>query len=491
MKDLHELEVLLRSKTPLIVVETHEERRILVLLIQIAVKHRQPLFRWTATDGLQRADVELEPQRMNSRPEELLGHIKATTSDGIYVLMDFHPYLDEPLNIRQLKDIALRRDIHQTIVLVSHALKIPPEMLPFCARFELSVPDAETLERIVREEAREWAQANTSRRITTDRATLDRVVQNLQGLSLEDARRVARSAIANDGTLTESDLDDIQREKFELLSREGVLSFEPDTSRFSNIGGLDRLKQWLDIRRNVFTGNESVPGLDAPKGIVLLGVQGCGKSLAAKAVAGVWGVPLLRLDFGSLFNKFYGETERNLRESLKTAEAMTPCVLWIDEIEKGISSDDMDGGTSRRVFGTFLTWMAEHRASVFIVATANEIDSLPPELVRKGRFDEIFFVDLPDPETRKQILSIHLLQRELDPNEFTLVELARQCDGFSGAEIEQAVVSAMYTAHAQNCQLGSAHLTEEMARTQPLSVVMAERIARLRDWASSRTVPAH
>ncbi len=491
MKDLNELELLLKSKTPLIVVETHEERRVLILLIQIALKLMHPLFRWTATDGLQRADLEMEAQRMNSRPEDVLGHIKATTFDGIYVLMDFHPYLDEPLNVRQLKDIALRRDVTQTIVLVSHELKIPPEMQPFCARFELSVPDAETLERIVREEARDWAQANTSRRISTDRATLDRVVQNLQGLSLEDAHRVARAAISNDGTLSESDLDDIQRAKFELLSQEGVLDFEPDTAAFSNIGGLDSLKQWLDIRSSVFTGKVSVPGLDRPKGIVLLGVQGCGKSLAAKAVAGVWGVPLLRLDFGSLFNKFYGETERNLRESLKTAEAMSPCVLWIDEIEKGISTDDTDGGTSRRVLGTFLTWMAEHQGNVFIVATANEIEALPPELVRKGRFDEIFFVDLPDPETREEILSIHLQQRQLDADTFAIDSLVQQCDGFSGAEIEQAVVSAMYTAHAQNCQLGSAHLMEEMARTQPLSVVMAERIERLRDWASGRTVPAH
>ena len=276
-----------------------------------------------------------------------------------------------------------------------------------------------------------------------------------------------RAAISNDGTLSESDLDDIQRAKFELLSQEGVLDFEPDTAAFSNIGGLDSLKQWLDIRSSVFTGKVSVPGLDRPKGIVLLGVQGCGKSLAAKAVAGVWGVPLLRLDFGSLFNKFYGETERNLRESLKTAEAMSPCVLWIDEIEKGISTDDTDGGTSRRVLGTFLTWMAEHQGNVFIVATANEIEALPPELVRKGRFDEIFFVDLPDPETREEILSIHLQQRQLDADTFAIDSLVQQCDGFSGAEIEQAVVSAMYTAHAQNCQLGSAHLMEEMARTQP------------------------
>ena len=229
--------------------------------------------------------------------------------------------------------------------------------------------------------------------------------------------------------------------------------------------------------------------LDTPKGVMLLGVQGCGKSLAAKAVAGTWGVPLLRLDFGTLYNKFHGETERNLRESLKTAEAMAPCVLWIDEIEKGVGTSNTDGGTSHRVLGTLLTWMSEKKTAVFLVATANDIESLPPELVRKGRLDEIFFVDLPTDEVRASIFAIHLKNRDLDPKSYDVLQLSEATNGFSGAEIEQAVVSAYYSAHAQNVGLAMAHILNEIKQTRPLSIVMAEKIAYLKNWAADRTVP--
>jgi SpoVK/Ycf46/Vps4 family AAA+-type ATPase len=263
-----------------------------------------------------------------------------------------------------------------------------------------------------------------------------------------------------------------------------------DRVSMDDVAGLVRLKTWLQQRRTVFLAPEAPPGLDAPKGLLLLGVQGGGKSLAAKAVAGAWHVPLLRLDFGVLYNKYYGETERNLRQALKTAAVMAPCVLWIDEIEKGLAVDDNEGGPSKRVLGTLLTWMAEREEKVFLVATANDITALPPELLRKGRFDEIFFVDLPDHEVRTAIFSIHLRKRDQDAGGFDLEALAIASEGFSGAEIEQAVVSALYTAHARNESLSSAHIQEEIANTRPLSVLMAEKIAYLRAWASERTVPA-
>ncbi|MGD8672638.1 MAG: AAA family ATPase, partial [Thiogranum sp.] len=269
----------------------------------------------------------------------------------------------------------------------------------------------------------------------------------------------------------------------------GALSFELDTAAFGDVGGLDRLKRWLLQRREVFLEPDST--LDPPRGILLVGVQGGGKSLAAKAVAGLWQLPLLRLDFGTLYNKFFGETERNLRSSLATAEAMAPCVLWVDEIEKAIASGDYDSGTSKRVLGTLLTWMAERRAPVFLVATANRIDNLPPELVRKGRLDEIFFVDLPDTPTRLKIFEIHLAKRDHAPHDFELMRLATASEGFSGAEIEQAVVAGLYLAREQGEKLTTAHLLTELAQTRPLSVVMAEQLAALRAWAAQRTVPAN
>jgi SpoVK/Ycf46/Vps4 family AAA+-type ATPase len=277
--------------------------------------------------------------------------------------------------------------------------------------------------------------------------------------------------------------------KYELLNRGGALQFEYDTARFSDVGGLTRLKEWLSRRKSVFRGDNSVAHLDPPKGILLLGIQGCGKSLAAKATAGIFGVPLLRLDFGAIYDKYHGETERKLRESLNTADVMSPCVLWIDEIEKGIAGRGGETGTTQRVLGTFLTWMAEKKSQVFVVATANDISALPPELVRKGRFDEIFFVDLPDTRIRASILAIHLTRRDQRLADFDVEALAEAMQGFSGAEIEQAVVAAFYAAHAQDEPLATRHVLNEVRQTRPLSIVMQEQIHSLRLWAESRTVP--
>lgn len=304
-----------------------------------------------------------------------------------------------------------------------------------------------------------------------------------------DTEQLARNAIYQDGAITKSDLPGVMRAKYELLNSGGVLQFEYDTKKFSDVGGLRRLKSWLMQRKPGFVSGPDTAHLDTPKGILLIGVQGCGKSLAAKATAGIFGIPLLRLDFGSLYNKYHGETERNLRDSLRTADVMTPCVLWIDEIEKGIAGRGGETGTTQRVLASFLTWLAEKESRVFVVATANDITSLPPELVRKGRFDEIFFVDLPDAETRAAIVAIQLVKRgqELAPIDVTGVVAVTE--GFSGAEVEQAIVSALYAAHGRREQLATQHLLEAVRNTRPLSIVMAENVAALRHWAAARTVP--
>jgi SpoVK/Ycf46/Vps4 family AAA+-type ATPase len=291
-----------------------------------------------------------------------------------------------------------------------------------------------------------------------------------------------------DGAITHSDLPDVMKAKYELLNKGGVLQFEYDTAKFGDVGGLSRLKYWLGQRRAAFRGDADARHLDPPKGLLLIGVQGCGKSLAAKATAGAFGVPLLRLDLGAVYDKYHGETERKLRESLRTADVMAPCVLWLDEIEKGIAGRGGETGTTQRVLGTLLTWMAEKKTLVFVVATANDVSALPPELVRKGRFDEIFFVDLPNADVREAILSIHLANRRNDPADFDLRALAAASDGFSGAEIEQAIVSALYAAHARKQPLTTSLIGDEMQQTRPLSVLMAERVEALRTWASGRTV---
>lgn len=491
MSDRRDLELVLDSGTPLVVIETTDETRLLDLLKEIAVARPastyRPLFRWSITDGLQRLDLELEAQRHNAQPEDVLRHIRAVAKPGVYALLDFHPFLSEPVNVRLLKDIALSGS-GLTVLLIGHRIEIPHELVSFAARFVLRLPGPDERRAIVVRCAAEYAE-ETGRAAKVDSAALALLVQNLAGLTHADTERLARNAIRDDGAITATDLAPVMKAKYQLLSRGGVLSFEYDTARLSDLAGFRSLKHWLEQRASAF-GPTPPAGLDPPKGILLLGVQGCGKSLAAKTTAGAFGLPLLRLDFGALYNKYHGETERNLRESLRTAEVLSPCVLWLDEIEKGLATGNDDSGTARRVLGGLLTWMAERRAHVFLVATANDVSELAPELVRKGRFDEIFFVDLPPPPSRAEIFALHLRKRGLAPERMRLADLVTLTDGFSGAEIEQAIVSSLYAAHAVGHPPDHDHLAAELRKTRPLSVVMAERVTALRDWASGRTVLA-
>ena len=490
MSDLKDLELIFQSRVPIIVIQTHEEIRVLDMLKKLIISLNKPLFSWAVTQGLKRQDLDFGQQDELKEPDSVLRHIHSTEIEGVFALLDFHPYLQDPVNARLLKEIAqMHYKTGHHVVLISHEIDMPAELHKQCAYFDLQLPDDEKLIQIIKDEAFSWSSKNDQKKVKTDSKTLGALVQNLSGLSVSDARRMARKAIFDDGAITESDLPAVMSAKYDLLNQNGLLSFEYDTERFTDIGGMSRLKEWLELRSSVFQGTDNEHGLQIPKGILLLGVQGCGKSLVSKAVAAVFSVPLLRMDFGALYNRFFGASEKNLRQALKTAEVMSPCVLWIDEIEKGLSTGDNDGGTSKRILGTLLTWMAENKKPVFIVATANDIETLPPELIRKGRFDEIFFVDLPNLQTRQAIFAIHLQKRNKDIATFNIPELAEASDGFSGAEIEQVIVAALYVIHANGEALSTRHLLDEIGHTKPLSVVMSEKIQYLRDWASDRTVP--
>ncbi len=487
--DIRDLQLVLDAKVRLVAIESWDELRVLETLTSVAVQRGTSLVVWSITEGMRRMDFKGSRIESAHEVEAALRYVKADLQDGMYVFFDLHPYWqDNPLIVRLIKDIAIAEGVHKpTLILVSHALKLPVEVQRYAARFNLALPSEDELLAIVREEAANWSQKNRGVRVRSDNKTMQQVVKNLRGLSHADARTLARSIICDDGAITQEDLPELNKAKFQLLDLEDVLTYEADVARFADVGGLVNLKRWLAERQAAFMANNMQ---DMPKGVLLLGAQGSGKSLAAKAVAGLWGLPLLRLDFATLYNKFFGETERNLREALALAERMSPCVLWMDEVEKGLATGELDGGVSQRILGTLLTWMAERKTPVFVVATANVIKRLPPELMRKGRFDEIFFVDLPEPKVREEIFRIHLQRRELALQYFNLPELAMLTEGYSGAEIEQAVVSALYAAQARQIDVGQQLLVEMLQRTVPLAVLMAEELAALRNWAASRTVHA-
>ncbi len=504
MTDRDDLRLLVAGGFPLITIESCEEPRVIELLRSLASRLDVSLARWSISDGLSTVsgtdffsaeqlrlvDDGANPAPVSSAhsPATALRAIRGSRIPGIVLLLDFHPFLDDPLHVRLIKEIAQDYEVrHQKLIFVSHAMTLPDELKSFAVAFELQLPSQIELSRLVAEEAELWALRGEKNKVRAEKSAVTALVNNLGGLTRTDARRLIRTAIRDDGAITQSDVETVSAARYALLGGDGLLSFEFDTANLDDIGGLHRLKAWLGERHIAFTASAA---LDRPRGLMLLGVQGGGKSLAAKAVAGVWNIPLLRLDFGVLYNKFFGETERNIREALATAAVLSPCVLWCDEIEKGIATGDNDNGTSKRVLGTLLTWMAENEQPVFVVATANNIADLPPELMRKGRMDEIFFVDLPDVAARVEIFSIHLARRGLAPAQFDLNTLAARSEGFSGAEIEQAVVSARYAAQARQTSVDNALVLAQLAATQPLSIVMAEQVSALRAWASGRTVAA-
>ncbi|MDR6990004.1 AAA family ATPase [Luteimonas sp. 3794] len=493
MSELQDLAALIRANTPLIVVETPDEPRAVELFRQSLVQVWRALYRWTITEGLRRVDLDGESETDTAADaSNTLAAIRDADQRGIYLLLDFHPYLGYAGTQRQLRDLVQRRNcLPHVIVLVGHKVELPADLETMAVRFRPRLPDADALLKLVREEAAAYQQEHGGRRVEANADAVRQIVRNLQGLSLGDARRITRQLIHADGALDTRDLPALAKLKFELLNKSGHLHYEYDTAGFADVAGARRLKRWVEQRRRVFVEGDAPPGLDPPKGVLLLGVQGCGKSLLAKAIAGGLQVPLVRLDFGTLYDKYHGETERNLREAIASTEQLAPCVLWIDEIEKGLaSSGDSDGGVSRRVLGFLLTWMAERKSKVFLVATANQVHDLPPELLRKGRFDETFFVDLPGANVRAEVFAVHLARRGFDVADFDLPLLAIEAEGFSGAEIEQAIVAALYAAHAAGAPLSQSMVLESLRDTRPLSVMMREQVDALRSWARERTVPA-
>jgi SpoVK/Ycf46/Vps4 family AAA+-type ATPase len=360
-------------------------------------------------------------------------------------------------------------------------------------RFEFDLPGAPELQALVADTVRRITRDHPGARVRLSREDVDGLVSDLQGLTLFEAERALARAYFEDGALDGADREGVRTSKRELVQGGGLLEFIPAPEGLDQIGGLDRLKRWLRTRQSGFSPAPGQPALDAPRGILLLGVQGCGKSMAAKAVASAWGLPLLSLDAGRLLAPYIGESERNLREALRRVERIAPCVLWIDEIEKAFvstRSTESDGGVSKRLLGALLTWMQERKARVFLVATANSVEELPPEMMRKGRVDEVFFVDLPGEEARREIFRLHLAKRREEAARFDLDALAAAAGGFSGAEIEQVIVSALYEARSAGLPLDDAAILVALRSTRPLSVVRAEKINALRAWAAGRCVPA-
>ncbi len=492
MDALRTLEILITSRTPFIAIETLEEDRVEQALERVAQRLNIPLFVWTMTRGLRRAGA-LEPLYDTKEPLKALRNLSDLPNAGIYLMKDLYRSLGDAAVVRTLQDLA-RAFSHdrRAIVLTAPRVELPSELATLASLVKLELPTEEDLRALAQEV---FGTLSRQHRLgpPPDPDILDKIASALRGLTLFEAERALTRAVLDDLTLGPRDIEVIAQMKKEILSRDRVLDCVPQKEGLDDVGGLRGLKAWLEKRRDALTPEAKKFGVEAPRGILLLGVQGCGKSLAAKAVAKTWSLPLLRLEPGRLFDKFIGESEKNLDRALATAERMAPCVLMIDEIEKGFASvvsSDSDGGLSRRILGRLLGWMQEREAPVFLVATCNQITALPPELMRKGRFDEIFFIDLPGLDERRQIFAIHLTRRHRDPAGFDLGALATASEGFSGAEIEQAVVAALYTAFARRAELSTEDILEELKATRPLSVTRAEEIDALREWAKGRTVPA-
>jgi SpoVK/Ycf46/Vps4 family AAA+-type ATPase len=480
---------LLRSQYPLILAEARDEQRLLGLLRRAASEMRLPVWTWTAARGLARDGME--PLYGTVPALRALAFVADLPDPGLFVFVDAHHAIEDPVVLRAVKDAAQQAESGQTVLLAGPGLEIPPELESLAVPWTLRPPGKAEIARMVRRTVEDL----TARRmaVAVDARSETELVGALVGLTMADAEKLLQRAVLRDGTLTSDDVAYLREAKAELLNADGILELvESHVGSLDEVGGLGRLKGWLRLRgRAVDSGFIESVGLDPPRGILLTGVPGCGKSLVAKSLATTWRRPLVLLDPSRLYGRFVGESETRLRSALATVDAMSPAVLWIDELEKGFASGgEGDGGVSRRILGTFLRWLQDRPDGVFVVATANDVASLPPEFLRKGRFDEVFFVDLPGVAARRAIFSVHLGSRRQDPEESDLDKLAEVSDGFSGAEIEAVVVGALYRAFAADRDLTTEELIAEIEATVPLSVSRAEDVAGLRAWAARRAVPA-
>jgi AAA+ superfamily predicted ATPase len=491
-----EIEILLRARYPILYVVSWEENRVMDALMEIGRRTNKKVYEWSCSGGIVPAGTPVQSAKLRNAgsrdPLNALNEVVEQVEPAIYVFKDFHPFLAKNnfAIIRKLRDISnTLKSSYKTLVLVSPFLELPAELEKDVTVMDFYLPSLADLgimlDRILNE-----VKDNPKITVDLDEASREEILKAAQGLTLSEAENVFAKALVSDGRLDRSHVASIFAEKRQIIRKSGLLDYcEPEIS-FKEIGGLESLKEWLGKRRLAFSEKAIEFGLPAPRGVLLLGIQGCGKSLCAKAVSGLWQLPLLRLDMGRLFGSLVGSSEGNIRRAIAVAESVAPCVLWVDEIDKAFggstSGSSTDSGTSQRVLGTFLTWMAEKSSSVFVVATANNISLLPPELLSKGRFDEIFFADLPDEKERAAIFAIHLARRGWDSSALDLSGLSIRANGFSGAEIEQAVVSALFDAFFEDRQLAEADLEKAIGETVPLSKTMEEEITRLREWCMTR-----
>lgn len=474
MKDtLQNVLLMVRARYPLVVVLSHEEERFDRGMDRAARADGLTCFRWRSTTGLCGPDgLPLAGTRL---AEDALAALHEVSERAIFVFFDLHPYLREPRIVRLLRDLAQAMGAKgQAVVIVGHAVQVPEELEKDVAIVDLPLPGRAEVGRLL--DALVQAEG-----LSVPEGRFDQFVNGSLGLTEREIKRLYARILLAGGRFTDTDLSQLALEKSQAIRRSRYLEFWERTEAMTDVGGMDNLKRWLGQRSLAFSAEAREFGLPQPSGLFMLGVQGCGKSLMAKAVANLWRMPLLRLDVAAVFSS--GEGEQSLRNTIKIAESLAPAVLWIDELEKGFMTQDPRGGEG---LGFFLTWMQEKQAHVFVVATANEVRALPPELLRKGRFDEVFFVDLPNVHERLEILDIHLRRRRRDPERYDLTALAEETEKFSGAELEQLVVEALFNAFAGGTQLEDGHLIDASRDMVPLAVTMDDRLKDLREWARTR-----
>jgi hypothetical protein len=517
--ELERLKVLIESSTPIVVMETVEEMRAVRLVRAGCCSLNLAVFEWSIATGLVRCganevcssiyegsssqiatghhenDINAQALYNSREPAQALSNLEAISVEAVFILKDFHRHLDDPVVVRRLRDVGQKFSANRrTVVITGPTVTIPAELASLVEFLDLPLPDQQRLRQIIDESIVRMGKTHSLRRTATAN-DLEAMTANLRGLTEQEAERAVSQAIVMRYGVTPETVSDVLEAKKDLLRRTGMLDFVDVSDDLGSIGGLENLKFWLAQRNGSWQPAAREFGLEPPRGLVILGVQGCGKSLCARAIAGEWKLPLVKFDTAAIFDKYIGETEKRIQKVFKVAEGLAPCILWIDEIEKvfagsGPDSASADAGVSSRLLAAFLGWMQERKEAVFVAATCNDVTVLPPELIRKGRFDELFFVDLPNTSERKQILAIQLKNRKREPEKFDLDRIATASSGFSGAEIEAAVQTALYAAYSKKEQLSTEDLLSSVQSTVPLSTTRAEEIQNLRSWVQGRAVPA-
>jgi SpoVK/Ycf46/Vps4 family AAA+-type ATPase len=552
---LDRLKVLINSSTPIVVMETSEEMRAVNMVRAACAELNMATFEWSIADGLLRSGANTPPEGpkislqaridqntiwtqagrsqapartalspggaesdrlaravkasmgadsaaasataiYNTRePVQALANMESMTVEAVFILKDFHRHMEDPVVVRRLRDVGQKFSANRrTVIITAPQIEMPAELATLVEYFDLPLPDRDRLREIIHDTFTRLSKTYTLK-LELDATGVEAMSANLRGLTEEEAERAISQALVTRYALCPESVTDVLDAKKQLLRHSGMLEFVEASYNMAAVGGLENLKHWLGQRRGAWEDAAREFGLEPPRGMILLGVQGCGKSLSARAVAGEWKLPLVKFDTSAVYDKYIGETEKRIRKVFQIAEGLAPCVLWIDELEKvfagsGPDSASADAGVSSRLLASFLSWMQDRKAAVFVAATCNNVSALPPELIRKGRFDELFFVDLPNQAERKQIFSIQLAKRKRNPADFDLEKVAAAAKGYSGAEIDAAVQGALYAAYSEKKALATPSLLDVLAQTVPLSITRAEEIAALREWARTRAVAA-